>query len=97
MKKTILTIAIVLGMAVTSFGQYFTQKDQQGGGLFSRGDLPPQEQYSVTRENDERPLLPQGYALHGDQNALDVPVGSGMALLVGLGAAYLLAKKRRED
>ena len=39
------------------------------------------------------PGLP-GFESEDDQ---DAPLGSGIALLAGLGAAYLVAKKRKED
>jgi len=40
--------------------------------------------------------LPTLHGGDGDQNA-DAPLGSGIALLAGLGAAYLVAKRRREE
>lgn len=50
-------------------------------------------------ENDGRdpsvePFIP-GHGVNWDQGY--VPVGSGAALLIGFGAAYLLAKKKREE
>ena len=38
--------------------------------------------------------LPNGHGLATDSN---VPVGSGIAVLMGLGAAYLVGKRRKED
>ena len=38
--------------------------------------------------------LPSGHGATDDANA---PLGSGIAVLVGLGAAYTLGKKRKED
>lgn len=34
---------------------------------------------------------------HGSSNDDGVPLGSGIAVLLGLGAAYVVAKKRKED
>ena len=34
---------------------------------------------------------------HGETGDQDTPLGSGIALLAGLGAAYLVGKKRREE
>ena len=34
---------------------------------------------------------------HGETGNQDAPVGSGIAVLLGLGAAYLVGKKRREE
>ena len=41
------------------------------------------------------PLIPDYYLVE-DQDGEEAPVGSGMAVLVGLGAAYLVGKKRKE-
>ena len=40
--------------------------------------------------------LPNVHGNEFDQNA-ETPLGSGIALLAGLGAAYLVAKRRREE
>lgn len=83
MKKTALTIAIILGLGMASFAQ--------GGGLFQRG---------ATEESTNRggalttPGLP-GHGEDGDQDG--TPLGSGIAVLMGLGAAYLVGKKRNQD
>ena len=92
MKKLTLTIAIVLGMTLVSFAGYSSQKD---GGLFKRGNTP-QSEYGLYahRDGDATPLLPQTFSYEGDS---DAPLGSGIALLLGLGGAYLVAKKRREE
>ena len=39
-------------------------------------------------------MLPSGHGLLNDETA---PLGSGIAVLMGLGAAYFVSKKRRED
>ncbi len=61
MKKLALTLAIVLGLSMTTFAE--------GGGLPNHG---------------------------GDENA-DAPLGTGIAVLTALGAAYLVGKRRKED
>ena len=86
MKKLTLTIAIVLGMAITSFA------DPNGGGLFMRGNTPEQS----TRAGENTPMLPNQHGLGGNQNA-DAPLGTGIAVLLGLGAAYLVGKRRKEE
>ena len=84
MKKLIMTIAIVLGLGLTtSFAQ---------GGLFQRGNTP-QGQNSNREGGVTTPGLP-GHGEPGDQPA---PLGSGIAVLMGLGAAYLVSKKQREE
>ena len=94
MKKTIITLTLILGMTMTTFAD---------GGLFNRGNNAKYGQASgytyfnakepVMREGDN-PLLP-GHGLVDNQPAS--PLGSGIAVLVGLGAAYLVGKKRREE
>ena len=90
MKKKVLTIAIVLGMTMTSFA------DPNGGGLFQRGAEP---EYSGTYGNrdGDSPMLPN-HNQPGDQNGNQTtPVGTGIAVLTALGGAYLVAKRRKED
>ena len=88
MKKLTLTIAIVLGLSMTTFAE-----GNQGGGLFRRGATPEQK---TTRDNG--PLLPlqHGATTNADADP-QAPVGSGIAVLAVLGGAYLLGKKRREE
>ena len=95
MKKLTLTIAIVLGLSMTTFAD--------GGGLFNRGNNAKNgaSGYSYfstngigdLREDDPMPLLPA----HGLEENQDAPLGSGIAVLLGLGAAYLVGKRRREE
>ena len=90
MKKIVLTIAIVLGMAFGASAQYFGDNGQpNGGGLFGRGE---------TRDADNgdgvsAPLLP-GHGLNTNQDA--APLGSGALLLIGFGAAYALSKNSKK-
>ena len=91
MKKQIMTIAIVLGLSMTSFAQ---------GGLFHRGanaDGTPSE-VSLTSDGTKgnrsgTPMLP----IHNQDNSQPAPLGSGIALLTALGAGYLMSKKHREE
>ncbi|MBQ4398071.1 MAG: hypothetical protein II829_00625 [Bacteroidales bacterium] len=89
MKKIALTLAIVLGLSMTTFAD--------GGGLFQRG-ANPEEQNGVfgNRTEQTTPLLPN-HGLTGNQDADQVPMGTGIAVLAALGGAYLVAKKRREE
>ena len=91
MKKTLLTIAIVLGLGMTTFA------DPNGGGLFQRGLTPDEEYYGLGYSNINRygePMLPA----HGSpDNADAAPLGTGIAVLTALGAAYLVGKRRKEE
>ena len=88
MKKLTLTTAILLGLALTTLAD----NNNQGGGLFQRGDSNEEMEYA---NRDAMPALPT----HGLQNNQDAtsPIGSGIAVLLGLGAAYLVGKRRKED
>jgi len=86
MKKLSITIAIILGMSITAFAA------PDGGGLFQRG-MVPDEEYFGSRIN-ERPIMPY-HELNTNQPA-STPLGSGIAVLIGFGAAYLAGKKRKE-
>jgi hypothetical protein len=87
MKKLALTVAIILGLSMASFAE--------GGGLFGQGQNV--EENTTTTEMYNRggvPGLPGGG--HGQGGNQPAPVGSGIAVLIGLGAAYAYAKKREE-
>ena len=93
MKKLTLTLTLILGMTMTTFAD---------GGLFNRGNNARYGQNSGfiyfnakdTGSGDvDMPMLPP----HGSENNNPAPLGSGIALLMGLGAAYLVGKKRREE
>ena len=81
MKKLAMTIAIVLGLSMTTFAQ--------GGGLFQRGGEQESGMY-----RDITPGLPGS---HGEGGNVDAPLGTGIAVLTAFGAAYLIGKKRNED
>ena len=82
MKKLVLTAAIVLSMGLGAFAQ-------QGDGALLRSNSTRGDRNLTT------PSIPQNFGLTTDQEG--APVGSGIAVLVGLGAAYMVAKKRKED
>jgi len=92
MKKLLATTAIILGLTIGSYAQ---------GGLFHRGASAgdgERADYSLTRNGgdpgDPIPMLPNHNAQGDNQPA---PVGSGFVILAGLGAAYLVGKKRSEE
>ena len=84
MKKLALTIAVVLGLGLTTFAN-------NDGGLFQRG---ASESVSGTdRDGVLSPSVPD----HGQSNNQSAPLGSGAVVLIGLGAAYLVGKRRKEE
>ena len=86
MKKTILTLAIVLGLSIGAMAQ--------GGGLFGKG--PQRESIDYYDSYDNRDGL-LGFSLpssHGQDYDEPAPLGSGALLLIGFGAVYVLKKKR---
>ena len=86
MKKIVTTIAIILGLGMVSFAESTTEPTENYG-LFGRG-------FGIFQNREETPLIPE-YDQDGDFDAQS-PVGSGIALLLGLGGAYLVAKRRKE-
>ena len=96
MKKLIITIAIVLGMGLTTFAQ---DEAFGGGGLFQRGAIEdngiglPGFYLGLDFDN---PLMP-GLPTHGQDSNQNAPLGTGIAILAALGGAYLVAKKRKEE
>ena len=95
MKKLTITIVLLLGLTMTTFAD---------GGLFNRGNNAKNGQasgyiyFGAKAEGDNAgspamPLLPQ----HGVDTNQPAPLGSGIAVLMGLGAAYLVGKRRREE
>ena len=90
MKKLSLIIAIVFGLCMTTFAN-------GGGGLFKRGYVTDEEYYGAGTSLFKGPGFP-GLPSHGgdEDDDADTPVGTGIALMTALGAAYLADKKRRE-
>ena len=88
MKKTFLTIAIILGISFCGFAQdkgLFGLGPQRGGNI---------DEFSSDRDPSEPMFnLPGSHGYDGDVQA---PIGSGALLLIGFGAAYAIGKKNRK-
>ena len=97
MKKLALTIAIILGLGLTTFAQ---DETFGGGGLLQRGEtrydyFADWADLGWTRDGGLLEFsLPSGHGLADDQNA--TPLGSGALLLIGFGAAYVGLKRKKE-
>ena len=90
MKKTIVAVAILLGIGLSGMAQ-------EGQGMLRRS-----QDYEQGRNANRMGDRGIGLALpttHGGSGDFDgtTPLGSGVAVLLGLGAAYLVGKKRREE
>ena len=88
MKKSIITLAIVLGVTIGA--------SAQNRGLFDRG--PERESYDYYGNYDNRDGGMFGFSLpsqHGTTNDESAPLGSGALLLIGFGAAYALKRRKK--
>ena len=81
MKKLVLTIAIVLGLATGAMAQSLFQKSVR-------------EQSNPTRDEVTTPLLPGSH--NSTEDAEADPLTDGVLLLAGLGAAYLIGKRKKD-
>ncbi len=90
MKKLIMTIAIVLSLGTMAFAQDVEVYEERG--LFGMGK---ESTIFGAKEGEDALLLPD-HGMTDDQDA-DSPLGTGIALLTALGAAYLVGKRRKED
>lgn len=88
MKKLSLVLAIVLGMGAMAFAQDISAETYEEAGLFGKGNI-------IFRSTDEVPMIDFDHGEEDDHNA-DAPLGSGIAVLLGLGGAYLTLKKKEE-
>ena len=82
MKKLTLTLALLLGVSLTTFAD--------GGGLFKRGENT-EEATGMMNRDAKVPGLPG----HGHDDDQPAPLGSGALLLIGFGAAYALKKRQK--
>ena len=90
MKKLALTTAIVLALSFTTFAQ---------DGMFHRSDNAKNggDGYALYESKGDLKGGFPGVPGHGETGDVDAPLGSGIVLLASLGAADMVAKKRREE
>ena len=88
MKKLLITIAIVLGLNALTYAQ---------DGLFQRGTNMNEVQWMYFRNGTPMPILPYQHNLYGNQDADATPLGGGVLTLIGLGAGYAIAKKKKNE
>jgi len=84
MKKLALTIGIVLMMGLGASAQtsLLGKESSYDESYRDGGDV-------------STPIILPGS--HGDEGDADAPLGTGIAVLTTLGAAYLVGKRRREE
>jgi len=87
MKKLTLAIAILFGLSIGAMAQ--------NSGLFQRGYVSDEVYYNAGGAREESPLILPGQ--HGSDSDTPAPLGSGIAVLIGLGAAYAASKKRNNE
>ena len=87
MKKLAMTLAIVLGLGMASYAN--------GGGLFGQGQAAPEQNSTPVMSGNRLGGAP-GLPNHNQDSNQPAPLGSGIAVLIGLGAAYAVAKKRED-
>jgi len=83
MKKSLLIIAIVLGIVLGA--------SAQNGGLFGKG---PSRNYDEDYNNNRSSGLLSLPNSHGETDDVNAPLGGGAVLLIGFSAAYALKKRR---
>lgn len=91
MKKLMITTALVLGLGMCTFAN--------NGGLFERGATCDDSYYTGNHRSGDfyTPILPY-HELDTNQPAdIVLPLTDGLAVLLGLGAAYWVGKKRKEE
>ena len=88
MKRLVLTIAVVLGLSMTTFAQ--------GGGLFHRGNTTEQNDGFMSRADGKFPGLPGEHGGTDHADADELPLGTGIAILLSLGGCYAMSKKNRK-
>ena len=88
MKKLLMTTAIILGLSLTTFAQEGSLFLRNSSGIYVT---------SIYKGGETKNSFGPNFPGHGVTDNVDAPLGSGVALLLGLGAAYAVAKKRREE
>ena len=107
MKKLTLTIALIIGITTCTFAQEYSGDR----GMFGRGNdqgaswgrnledwmdgLFQNMDYEEYRGETDEIILPGEHGL--DEDTEGSPLGTGIAVLTALGAAYLVGKKRKEE
>ena len=88
MKRFLITLSFIVALGISANAQKYSYVDAQSDGFFT----PNTEGSGEYRFGENVfPSVPGQY-IYADQPA---PVGSGLLLLAGMGAAYALRKRRK--
>ena len=94
-KVRALALAMALAAAMLPASSYAQEHGEKGGGLFGRGN------FFDTDEWFRGVLDPTEQNLEGDISNYgigeDVPLGSGIVLLIGAGLGYAVLKKKEDE
>jgi hypothetical protein len=92
---------LFLGLTLVAYSQQTNNYDKgQQGGLFGYGMVNDKEysETSIVRGLiDYNDFLVPNFPGHGTYDDQSAPLGSGTLLLIGLGMAYSLKRKKKED
>ena len=97
MKALVLAMTMALVMIA---GNLKAQYDENAFGIqpwYGESSLLNKEGPTMRDGETESPSLLSLPSIHGGSDDVEAPLGSGIAVLVGLGAAYLIGKKRSEE
>ncbi|MBE6335414.1 MAG: hypothetical protein E7066_01860 [Lentimicrobiaceae bacterium] len=89
MKKFIIAISIIAALGLNVNAQEYYQYSGSSDGFFSSNNMAPGYREDTGTGLPLLPMRGQGV----DQNA---PLGSGLLILAGLGAAYAMRKRKND-
>ena len=89
MKRIIITLSFIAALGLNVNAQ--SQSTKSSDGFFNNSTLTETTYREGTTGSVGNPLFPD----RGEFEDQDAPVGSGLLLLAGMGAAYALRKKRK--
>ena len=97
MKKLIITTSLIIGIGLTAVAENNTSglfgRASNGNGRHSGYVLFGAKDGESATTLANTPMLPA----HGQENNQPAPLGSGIAILLGLGGTYLISKRYKKQ